>query len=82
MLFRGALQPVFGILGTSIVFAVSHTQYGLTPATLTVFLLSLVLGVIRQRSNTTVAIFVHAGYNFLLGLLALLASTLPNLPGG
>jgi hypothetical protein len=81
MLFRGALQPVFGILGTSIVFAVSHTQYGLTPATLTVFLLSLVLGVIRQRSNTTVAIFVHAGYNFLLGLLALLASSLPNLPG-
>lgn len=73
LLFRGALQPVFGILPTSIVFAVSHVQYGLTPATLVVFLLSVVLGIIRKRSNTTVAILVHAGYNFILGLLSLLA---------
>lgn len=81
-LFRGALQPIFGIVPTSIIFAVSHGQYGLTPATLTVFLLSLVLGVIRKRSNTTVAIFVHAGYNFILGLLALLATALAPLAGG
>ncbi len=81
-LFRGALQPIFGIIPTSIIFAVSHGQYGLTPATLTVFLLSLVLGVIRKRSNTTVAIFVHAGYNFILGLLALLATALAPLVGG
>lgn len=73
MLFRGALQPVFGILATSIVFAVSHIQYGLSPATLVVFLLSVVLGIIRKRTNTTVAIFVHAGYNFILGMLSILA---------
>jgi membrane protease YdiL (CAAX protease family) len=73
MLFRGALQPIFGILPTSLIFALSHIQYGLSPATLTVFLLSVVLGVIRKRSNTTVAILVHAGYNFILGLLSLLA---------
>lgn len=73
LLFRGALQPIFGILPTSIIFAVSHVQYGLSPATLAVFLLSVVLGIIRKRSNTTVAILVHAGYNFTLGLLSLLA---------
>jgi uncharacterized protein len=76
LLFRGALQPIFGILPTSIVFAISHSQYGLSPATLTVFLLSIVLGIIRKRSNTTVAILVHAGYNFTLGLLSLLAISL------
>ncbi len=73
LLFRGALQPVFGILPVSLIFAVSHVQYGLSPATLAVFLLSVVLGIIRKRSNTTVAILVHGGYNFILGLLSLLA---------
>lgn len=72
-LFRGALQPVFGIVPTSIIFAVSHVQYGLSPATLAIFLLSVVLGIIRKRHNTTTAILVHAGYNFILGLLSLLA---------
>jgi uncharacterized protein len=76
LLFRGALQPIFGILPTSIVFAISHSQYGLSPATLTVFLLSVVLGIIRKRSNTTVAILVHAGYNFTLGLLSMMAVSL------
>lgn len=82
LLFRGALQPVLGLWPTAVVFAVAHNQYGFTPATLTVFLLALVLGIIRQRSNTTVAIFVHAGYNFILGLLSLLAAYLQPLVGG
>ncbi len=73
LLFRGALQPVFGIIPTSFIFAVSHVQYGLSPATLAIFLLSVVLGIIRKRYSTTVAIIVHAGYNFILGLLSLLA---------
>ena len=81
LLFRGALQPIFGIVPTSLIFAVSHVQYGLSPATLTVFLLSVVLGIIRKRSNTTVAILVHAGYNFVLGLLSLLAVYLEPLVG-
>ena len=79
LLFRGAMQPIFGILTTSLIFAVSHVQYGLTPATLVVFLLSVVLGIIRKRSNTTVAILVHAGYNFILGLMSLLALYLESL---
>lgn len=73
LFFRGALQPIFGIVPTSIIFAISHVQYGLSPATLTIFLLSLILGIIRKRSNTTVAILVHSGYNFIIGLLSLLA---------
>jgi membrane protease YdiL (CAAX protease family) len=75
LLFRGALQPVFGLWFTSILFAVAHVQYGLTPITLVVFILGIALGYIRRRSNTTVAIFVHAGYNFVLGLLTLIAAS-------
>jgi membrane protease YdiL (CAAX protease family) len=82
LLFRGALQPILGLWATAAVFSVAHLQYGFTPATLVVFLLGLVLGIIRQRSNTTVAIFVHAGYNFILGLLSLLATYLQPLAGG
>ncbi len=75
ILFRGALQPVFGIWFTSILFAIVHVQYGfLTPATLVLFLLSFILGRIRQRYSTTVAILVHAGYNFTLGMITLLVS--------
>lgn len=74
LLFRGALQPVLGVWFTSVLFAVSHIQYGLTPATLAIFIIAVVLGLIRQRTNTTVAIMVHFGYDFILGLLALLAT--------
>jgi membrane protease YdiL (CAAX protease family) len=81
LLFRGALQPIFGILSTSFVFSVSHIQYGLTPATLAIFILSVVLGLIRRRHNTTMAILVHAGYNFILGLFSLLALYLQSIAG-
>ncbi len=76
LLFRGALQPVLGLWFTAVLFAVSHIQYGLTPATLAIFIIALVLGLIRQRTNTTVAIIVHFGYDFMLGLMALLATSL------
>lgn len=81
LLFRGALQPVFGILPTSLIFAVSHVQYGFSPATLAILLLSVVLGIIRKRHNTTMAILVHAGYNFILGLFSLLAVYLQSIAG-
>jgi membrane protease YdiL (CAAX protease family) len=81
ILFRGALQPVFGIVFTSLLFAVVHVQYGLTPVTLAVFLLGLILGILRKRTNTTVTIFVHFSYNFILGLMALLAVYVKELVG-
>lgn len=76
ILFRGALQPVLGIWVTSLLFAIVHTQYGLSVATVLIFIVGYVLGIIRRRQNTTVAILLHAAYNFLLGLGALLAPML------
>lgn len=72
ILFRGALQPVLGIWLTAFIFAFAHLQYGLTPATALVFVVGIVLGLVRERTNTTVSIFVHFAYNFALGLLTLL----------
>lgn len=79
VLFRGAVQPIFGLIPTSLLFAFVHVQYGLTPITLVVFALGLILGLVRKRTNTTVAVLVHFGYNFTLGLLSLLALYLERL---
>jgi membrane protease YdiL (CAAX protease family) len=76
LLFRGALQPALGLGFTSILFALIHIQYGYTPVTLFVVLIAIVLGVMRRYYSTTITIFVHVGYNFSLGLLALLAAYL------
>ena len=76
ILFRGALRPVLGIWFTSILFAIVHVQYGfLTPATIVLFLLSLILGFIRQRHNTTTAILIHFGYDLTLAIVTLLVAT-------
>ena len=76
ILFRGALQPVLGIWFTSILFAIVHVQYGLlTPATVVLFLLSMILGFVRQRHNTSVAILVHIGYDLALGMTTLLTAS-------
>lgn len=81
LLFRGALQPVFGIGATAFLFATAHVQYGITPVTLVVFVIGIILGLIRRRFNTTTSIFVHAGYNFVLGILSLLALQLEQMVG-
>jgi membrane protease YdiL (CAAX protease family) len=73
LLFRGALQPAFGLGFTALLFAFAHVQYGFTPVTLVVFIIGLILGLIRRRHGTAVAIFVHSGYNFALGMISLLA---------
>jgi uncharacterized protein len=82
VLFRGALQPVLGLGFTSFLFALAHTQYGITPVTVIILLIGIILGYIRRRYNTSVAIFVHAGYNFTLGMFALLALQYGDLLGG
>jgi membrane protease YdiL (CAAX protease family) len=73
LLFRGALQPVFGLGFTAVLFGIVHVQYGFTPILLFVIFLAIVLGLVRRYFSNTMAIFIHAGYNFVLGLLALLA---------
>ena len=61
LFFRGALQP--RLLLTAILFTGVHVQYGFTPATLEVFSAALVLGWLRQRTNTSTCILLHALYD-------------------
>lgn len=70
--FRGALQPVFGIWLTSLLFAVIHTQYTLTPATAIIFVTALALGWLRNRYSTSASIVGHFVYNFIQLALAAL----------
>ncbi len=72
LLFRGALQPIAGLWLTSLLFAFSHIQY-LNPSILVIFLLGVVLGYTRKKWGLNAAIWTHAMYNTLVGLLALLA---------
>lgn len=68
--FRGAYQPRMGIPLTSLLFTSFHTQYGITPATLLVLVMSVLLGILRQRTSLTVCILVHFLYNFTMVLVA------------
>lgn len=61
---RGALQPKLGLLMTSLLFASLHLQYSWF-GMVVIFLLSLILGTIRMKTNTTVAMAVHAVYDVL-----------------
>ncbi|NDJ60928.1 MAG: CPBP family intramembrane metalloprotease [Chloroflexi bacterium] len=73
--FRGALQPVFGLGLTSVFFALLHTQYTLTPATIAIFVVSVGLGRLRARHSTTAAVIAHFLYNFIQLALAILATS-------
>ena len=72
LLFRGALQPRLGVLLTTLLFALGHLQYGLTLATLQVFIIGLVLGLMRKRTGGVVlCIVTHAAYNMVGTLLGM-----------
>lgn len=70
--FRGALQPRFGLILTAVLFALLHSNYGITLSTLLVFVLGMVLGLLRQRYNTSTSMIAHAIYNIALGLISYL----------
>jgi hypothetical protein len=70
MVFRGAMLPPFRLLLTSALFTIIHSQYGLSPATLLILVIGVVLGMVRYRTNLTIAILVHFLYNFSSVLLA------------
>lgn len=63
--FRGALQPIFGLRWTAVIFTVIHMQYTFTPAALIIFVVALGFGWLRQRYNLYAAIVAHFVYNFL-----------------
>ncbi|WP_170839698.1 CPBP family intramembrane glutamic endopeptidase [Lihuaxuella thermophila] len=70
-IFRGALQPRFGLIFTTLLFALVHANYGFSIATVIVFLVGLCLAFVRNYINTTVSMVVHATYNIGLGVLTL-----------
>jgi membrane protease YdiL (CAAX protease family) len=73
ILYRGALQPAFGLVVTSLIFALHHSQY-VNPGLLVIFVIGLLLGLIRRYWGTTPAIVVHALYNAVLLLLSIAAA--------
>jgi uncharacterized protein len=73
ILFRGAMQPKYGIIFTSIIFTLIHVQYGFSFVMLGVFLTSIIFGIQRIKMNTTACIITHAAYNFSVVMLSTLA---------
>lgn len=71
ILFRGALQPIFGNVLVSIVFALLHTQALFSIGIVFLFAVSMILGWLRNRVGTTAAIIAHFVYNFVQLLLAI-----------
>lgn len=67
-MFRGLLQPVFGVALTSLCFALLHLRPGAELALLPVFIVSLALAWLRARHGTVAAICGHFFYNFGLTL--------------
>jgi len=65
---RGALQPRLGVVRTSAVFALLHVQYSWFGVVI-IFMLGMLLGTIRSRTSTTVAVLVHALYDTLAVIL-------------
>jgi membrane protease YdiL (CAAX protease family) len=63
-IFRGALQPRFGIILTSLLFAALHFQYQLPGITL-IFFIGVLLGIMRNRRSTTFTACVHMVYDVI-----------------
>lgn len=78
-LMRGAAQPRLGLIYTAFLFALLHSNYGITLSTVIVFGVGIVLGLVRMRFNTSTSMVVHATYNISLGLLAYFAINLPGM---
>lgn len=70
VLFRGAIQPKYGVIVTAIVFAVLHQQYGASFVTVGVFGVGILFGLERKYFNTTACIITHAVYNTIAVLAA------------
>lgn len=68
-LFRGAIQPRYGLIFTSLLFMLIHVQYGFSFVLVGVFFTALILGIQRTRMNTTCCIITHAAYNFAAVML-------------
>lgn len=61
---RGVLQPRLGILLSNLFFTGLHAMQYNWDALMIVFLLGLVMGIIRWKSNTTTSAITHGSYDF------------------
>ncbi|MFV9506914.1 MAG: CPBP family intramembrane glutamic endopeptidase [Oscillochloridaceae bacterium umkhey_bin13] len=67
---RGVLQPRLGLLLSNLFFVSLHALQYNWDALLIVFLVGLVCGIVRNRTNTSTAAIVHGVYNFTLIMIA------------
>jgi membrane protease YdiL (CAAX protease family) len=68
LLVRGILQPRLGILLSNLFFTSLHALQYNWDALLSVFLVGMLLGLVRKKTNTTTSAIVHGTYDFLLVL--------------
>lgn len=69
---RGALQPRLGILLPNLFFTCLHApQYGFD-GLLSVFIVGMLLGVVRNRTNTTTSCILHGTYDFILIMITVI----------
>jgi membrane protease YdiL (CAAX protease family) len=73
---RGVLQPRLGIVLSNLFFTAGHALQYSWDALLVVFLLGLVFGVLRKRTNTTTSAIAHGVYDFILVMVSVLAPEL------
>lgn len=69
VLFRGAIQPRYGIVVASLFWSLLHVQYELTWVIAGIFAMGVMLGLIRKHVGTTAAIITHAVYNAIIVLI-------------
>ncbi len=66
LLFRGALQPVLGIVPAAFLHAAMHQQFIGAPLLMfQIFIWSCIMGIVKRYTNTTTTIIAHATFNFV-----------------
>jgi len=65
VLFRGAVQPRFGIVIAALFWTALHVQYDFSFVLLGLFGVGVLLGLERRYFGTTAAIITHAVYNII-----------------
>ncbi|NJN15925.1 MAG: CPBP family intramembrane metalloprotease [Oscillochloris sp.] len=72
---RGVLQPRLGLIVSNLFFTSLHALQYNWDALLIVFLVGMVCGIVRNRTNTSTAAIVHGTYNFSLIMLSITLGT-------
>lgn len=74
VLFRGAIQPRFGIVLAALFWTTLHVQYDFSFVLLGLFGVGILFGVQRKYLGTTSAVITHALYNILIVGIQIVAS--------